>query len=481
MSNDYRGGNSRQLAKTLDLLDKPAAILDRKGQIVFVNAALCHLAKADATQLVGRQTSWEIASDETPHAAILTALAPPAGARSGRITARQLSTPVVFGSSATGQLFVPITDNDHVVQFTLVVLGGWQEIASQVKQIPSQLLFQEHEQVLVEARSKWNRLDGLHALIGESPAIRLAMNRSQLAIASPCNYFIHGPPHVGKSTVVKGIFACRLKVAGLQPATGQCFPIDCSILDGQFIDGLLEVFAGRLRPGASPVTQQLILERIDTMPLEAVPLLRKWLEGPLSQAVVAATSRKTAHELARRGDSWRAVVNRIAVIEIEIPALRDRREDIPAVAQQILAVTCRKAQRALLNFAPAAMDLLTAYPWPNNLSEMTTAIEEAVNLAVLTHAIQVAHLPVEVRTFASTASVRSSREFAPINLDDLLLDLEKIILRRALKLSPRNRAQVARWLEISRPRLLRRIAQLGLDTTTAPPKSDDDSAETSSN
>lgn len=71
MRNDFRGGNSRQLARQLDSLDVPMAFLDRKGQIVFVNAALCEMANGQATQLVGRQTSWQIPPDETPFHSIL--------------------------------------------------------------------------------------------------------------------------------------------------------------------------------------------------------------------------------------------------------------------------------------------------------------------------------------------------------------------------------------------------------------------------
>jgi len=63
MTNEYRGGNSRQLAKTLDSLGKPTAILDRRGQIVFVNAALCAMAGAEATVLVGKQCSCELTTD----------------------------------------------------------------------------------------------------------------------------------------------------------------------------------------------------------------------------------------------------------------------------------------------------------------------------------------------------------------------------------------------------------------------------------
>ncbi|MEM7312105.1 MAG: hypothetical protein AAF497_03030 [Planctomycetota bacterium] len=117
----------------------------------------------------------------------------------------------------------------------------------------------------------------------------------------------------------------------------------------------------------------------------------------------------------------------------------------------------------MLSISYEAMDLLEAFSWPRNLTQLSETIKTAVQLSVLTKSIQASHLPVEVRSYLSNAAGEGSQAFEPISLDEVLLELEKIILRRALKLSPRNRAQVARWLDISRPRLLRRIEQLGLD------------------
>ena len=123
MSSAYRGGNSRLLAKTLDELGRPMAVLDWHGEVLFANAGLCEMAKADATQLVGKRCSWEIAADDSPHAALLTALAPPVSALEGQIVARHLTAPIVFGSTATGQLFIPLRDPSSTLAMVLVLLG----------------------------------------------------------------------------------------------------------------------------------------------------------------------------------------------------------------------------------------------------------------------------------------------------------------------------------------------------------------------
>ncbi|MEM8733893.1 MAG: PAS domain-containing protein [Planctomycetota bacterium] len=462
-ASNFRGGNSRQLARQLDALPSPLAILDRKGHIVFVNAALCELAQADSTALVGKATSWELPSDEVSHSSILSALAPPSSARNGAIAFRQLLKPVVFGSSATGQLFVPIPDEEQNAELFLVLLDDWERLSTQFASTSLASQSADHEQVIAETRGQWERLNQLHPLLGESPEIQLAMKRSQLATKSACNALITGPRFVGKGDIARGIFLARLAELGLSEVSGQYFPVDCSILDANLIDGMLEVFAGRLREEAHAGAQQLVIEHLHLMPDAAVPVVNRWLTTIEGRCSVVAISHDSCADLMQRGREWQQLVLRLAEAEVVVPPLQHRREDIGPLAHHYLAQECRKSDRALLSIAPDTMSLLQAYSWPENIREVASAMRKSVQLAVLTKTIQVSHLPVEIRTFAGYGATEDVNEMEAVSLDDILIDIERVVLRRAMRLSPRNRAQVARWLKISRPRLLRRIAQLGLD------------------
>ncbi len=475
MSSAYRGGNSRLLAKSLDELGRPMAILDWHGEVLFANAGLCEMAKADATQLVGKRCSWEIAPDDSPHAALLTALAPPVSALEGQIVARQLTAPIVFGSTATGQLFIPLRDPSSTLAMVIVLLGDWEEIKSQLPHLRSEnpLLRRPTDEVLVRLRSQWSSLDGLLPLLGESPAIRLAMQRTQLAIQGDSNLLVTGPRYIGKSEVTRGIFSGRLRRIGLQKVAGQLFPLDCSVLDSELILGMLEVFEGRLRASVPRASQLLVLEQVDQLAEGAVEPLLQWMNAHSSECVVAATSCQSSAELSQRGKSWNRLVSLLAPIEIHLPALAARREDISIVVQQVLAAQCNKLNRSLLSLSAEAADLLTAYSWPENLGEVQRCVADMIQHAVFSAAIQSQHLPVSIRTFASSI-VSHDQVVEPIKLDEVLIDLERIIISRAIKLSPRNRARVARWLGISRPRLLRRLTQLGLDDAHVEPPSDEE-------
>jgi DNA-binding NtrC family response regulator len=167
--------------------------------------------------------------------------------------------------------------------------------------------------------------------------------------------------------------------------------------------------------------------------------------------------------LAARDSNWQRLIAWLAEIEICVPPLSARREDIPVLVQHFLAAYCHHLDRALLKFAPSAMELLEGYSWPRNLRELESAVNEAVDQAELTSVLDESHLPVEIRSFPSSIHDANAAAVQPINLDELLEEVERTVIGRAISMSPRNRAQAARWLGISRSRLLRRISQLGLD------------------
>ncbi len=141
-----------------------------------------------------------------------------------------------------------------------------------------------------------------------------------------------------------------------------------------------------------------------------------------------------------------SLVAALAPVELHLPELAARREDISIIVQQVLASQCSKQNRSLLCALGRASDLLTAYSWPENLAEVQRCVADMVQHAVFTSAVQSQHLPVAIRTFAGSL-ISNQQNVDPIKLDDVLIELERIIISRAIKLSPRNRARVARWLE----------------------------------
>ncbi len=242
----------------------------------------------------------------------------------------------------------------------------------------------------------------------------------------------------------------------------QRLPIDCSLMDTTSLASQLESLTTRLRPGLPQQATHLILDRADNLHRTAVELLMDWLSEHAARVCVIATSQIPARQLSQTESMMANLAQTLATIEIEIPPLGARREDVAVLVEHQLTQAAAAASRRLPGVAPNTLELLQAYPWPGNAAEVQRVAIDMLNNAVLTATIQPNHLPLQLRTFAGSLSGQTG-SVEPISLDDVLLDLERVMLQRAMKLSPRNRARAARLLGISRPRFLRRIAQLGLD------------------
>jgi DNA-binding NtrC family response regulator len=110
------------------------------------------------------------------------------------------------------------------------------------------------------------------------------------------------------------------------------------------------------------------------------------------------------------------------------------------------------------------MDELVGYPWPGNVAELAELVRQACQRAT-GQQVQAAELPDRIR-LAAGALAHPQRNEQPIDLDALLLQIERELIERALKIARNNKTRAAELLGVNRPRLLRRLVQLGL----APPQ-----------
>jgi two-component system, NtrC family, response regulator HydG len=168
--------------------------------------------------------------------------------------------------------------------------------------------------------------------------------------------------------------------------------------------------------------------------------------------VIAATNRDLADDVASsrfRDDLY----YRLRVIELRIPPLRDRRQDILPIARRVLSQLSRKLQREISGFTPAAADLLLRYPWPGNVRELQNAVEHAL---VLTQGPRIDEhdLPEEVR-------VRATHTFS-LDMTRTLAEVERDYILAALEANRGNQRRTAEKLGIGSATLYRRLRSYGV-------------------
>jgi DNA-binding NtrC family response regulator len=165
--------------------------------------------------------------------------------------------------------------------------------------------------------------------------------------------------------------------------------------------------------------------------------------------VLSATN-ADLHTEVREGRFREDLLFRINTVEIHLPPLRERREDIPLLASAFLARHAERYRKAARTFEPAAMQALLDHPWPGNIRELGHVIERAVLLSQ-GDAIRLGDLALRAPALAAA------------RLEDLPLeDVEKILIRKALAKHAGNVSRAARALGLSRSALYRRLEHFRL-------------------
>ena len=150
----------------------------------------------------------------------------------------------------------------------------------------------------------------------------------------------------------------------------------------------------------------------------------------------------------------------LSTITIELPPLAKRREDLPLLTQALLEQLNARGERQIGGFSSEAIDRICAYAWPGNVAELAQVVSEC-HARAARHADWCEELPERLR-LAAEAAARPRRKEEPIQLDEFVAHIERELIRRALARAKGNKAKAARLLGLNRPRLYRRMVQLGL-------------------
>jgi two-component system response regulator AtoC len=189
--------------------------------------------------------------------------------------------------------------------------------------------------------------------------------------------------------------------------------------------------------------------------------------------VVAATARDLAAEV-RRGAFREDLYYRLNVLSLLLPALRERREDIPLLCVHFVERMNARMGLAITGVTPEAMRLLIEHEWPGNVRELENTVERAMVMSE-GQQLDVDSLPEKLRTGGKTPP--------PAKVDDADLSIkrasrraEEDLIRRALARTGGNRTRAAELLEISHRALLYKIKEFGIaggrtETDTPPPTS----------
>ncbi len=310
-----------------------------------------------------------------------------------------------------------------------------------------------------------NRLqvEGRPALIAQSAAMRPVLEVIARIGPSDANVLITGENGTGKGLAAQALHAASHR-ANRPLVTINAGGVSEGVFESELFGHVKGAFtdARQDRLGRFEMADggTLFLDEIANVPLSQQQKLLRVLERGEFERLGSSTTRKADVRLISAtnadieaeiaaGRFRQDLLFRLNTVELHLPPLRDRRDDIPALANHFLTAHAARYRKKLLGFESAALAALSDYPWPGNVRELDHSVERAVLMAS------------SERVHVADLQLRPPRD-APARIDDMSLeDVEALMIRKALSRHG-NVTDAARALGLSRSALYRRLERYGL-------------------
>lgn len=325
------------------------------------------------------------------------------------------------------------------------------------------------EEENVKLRQQLDRSYGLEKILGNSPAMQEVLDKVRQVADSRANILVEGESGTGKEMVARAIHGLSSRRQG-PFVTVHCAALSPQLLESELFGHEKGAFTGAVERRIGRLEQAqggtLFLDEIGEIDAATqVKLLRALGERTIERVggnktievdirLVAATHRNL-EAMVRDGKFREDLYFRIRVVQIHLPPLRERPEDIPILAEHFRREYARENAKGDLQISSQAMQVLQRCRWPGNVRELRTAIEHGVVLA-RGREIEPKDLPVSVREESRARVGSGGVSSGTVKLEEL----ERQAIEAALHKSNQNITEAAKLLGISRRTLHRKLAGL---------------------
>jgi len=336
----------------------------------------------------------------------------------------------------------------------------------------------EHMALARENRSLKQQLSSdatLGNIIGTSKVMRELIDTVRTVSATEATVLITGESGTGKELIARAIHANSPRKEG-PLVTVNCAAITDTLLESELFGHEKGAFTGadKKRDGRFMQAHKgsIFLDEVGEIPLHMqAKLLRAIQEREVQRVgsdkpvkvdvrIIAATNRDLQEDV-RNGKFREDLYYRLDVVNLRVPALNERKEDIPLLAKHFLERFAEKNRRKMKGFTPAAMDMLIRYPWPGNVRELENALERAVILSLGDY-ITERELPPGVveHNKGELEECLPGAGLAGMPLEEV----EKAAIIQTMQETGGNKSEAAKILQITRTTLNNKIRKYGIAT-----------------
>ena len=356
-----------------------------------------------------------------------------------------------------------------VAKMTIKGLSRLPDLVKRLQTLENQLTFYRDELSRV-TKSGFTFDD----LVGDSPPMRRVKAEARMSARSPSSVLLLGESGTGKE-----LFASAIHKESGRP--GPFIKVNCAampdnLLESEFFGYEGGAFTGAKKsgkPGKFELADggTLFLDEIgDMSPQLQAKLLRVLQEREFERVggiktirvdvrIIAATNRDL-ELMIQSGEFREDLYYRLNVINLRVPPLRERREDLPLLAGHLIRKYNRIMGARVTGLAPETMDIVLKHAWPGNVRELENVIERALNL-VSEGMIMLTHLP-EYLWEQPARVIQEVTGAKKINLEENMANTEKDLIMLALVESGGNRTRAAQILGISRTNLYEKLRKYAI-------------------
>jgi len=320
--------------------------------------------------------------------------------------------------------------------------------------------------------------DRYRFVVGSSTQIQAALNLARTVAPANTTILLLGESGTGKEVMARAIHQWSPRT--MHPFVAvNCVALSHELMESELFGHEKGAFTGAIAQKKGKFEQAdggtLFLDEIGELPPRLQTKLLRVLQEKEFQRVggtkdirsdvrILAATNRDLRQAIKTGAFREDLYYRLNVVSITLPPLRERREDIPALARHFIERYCQEMKRHLLMIESSAMELLEAYHWPGNVRELQNVIERAVVLCPGPKITQ-RDFPVEI----PNKSLRSLQSFVspsgpeePFLMAAALDHFRRDLIHKALEKAEGNQAEAARLLGLQRSNLSRMMKALGL-------------------
>jgi PAS domain S-box-containing protein len=432
-------------------------VVDKEGKVILMSDPYCEFLGVQRETVIGKPVQ-EVIENTRMHLIVQT----------GHMELADLQK--INGNSMIANR-IPLKQNGQIIGAVgTVIFRNMKELDTLKDKI--QRLTMEVEYYRGQLQRESSAKYWFDHIAGNSPIFRDVKALAQKVAKSHSTVLITGESGTGKE-----LFAHAIHHASLRSDKPfikiNCAAIPENLLESELFGYADGAFTGAKKggkPGKFELANggSLFLDEIGEMPLNMQTKLLRVLQEmeverigaqktiPIDVRIIAATNTMLEEAIAR-GDFRKDLYYRLHIIRLEIPALRERKEDIPLLTEKLIAKLNFELGQMVTQLSDEAMHILLQHQWPGNIRELENVLERAMNVVEYS-TIEKEHLPYYLKK-KTTHTIPEGK----LSLKEILEAVEKDTIRRALQLCGDKRYDAASLLGISKTTLYDKIKRYQLD------------------